>query len=249
MMTAIVQCPNAMCGHVSHLGQDPLGRIFRCPHCLTKLPAAPASAADSGWTTLTGRHQHRRRQTTLRANQVPRWSEQICGSCDNADQGWKSWALVGSNEVGENQVEVISRQDANDTKSSEDGLGPDDSGEVLILPVLSEGPSDSTWGGTSRSSISTADGIGSALNPIGSHLAPILDGELGRFRVVSVLGQGQHAVVYRAYDPILERDIALKLPRQGVLKTTKAVDRFLGKPKRSHGYGILGLCRCMRRDA
>ena len=54
MMTAIVQCPNTACGRVSHLGDDPLGRIFRCPHCLTKLPTASASAADSGWTAIVG---------------------------------------------------------------------------------------------------------------------------------------------------------------------------------------------------
>ena len=54
MMAAIVQCPNPGCGRVSHLGDDPLGRIFRCPRCLTKLPAAPATAADSGWTAVLG---------------------------------------------------------------------------------------------------------------------------------------------------------------------------------------------------
>ena len=53
MMTAIMQCPNATCGRFSHLGDDPLGRIFRCPHCLTKLPSSSASAADSGWTWLS----------------------------------------------------------------------------------------------------------------------------------------------------------------------------------------------------
>ena len=42
MITAIVQCPNSECGRLSHLGDDPLGRIFRCPRCLTKLPSAPA---------------------------------------------------------------------------------------------------------------------------------------------------------------------------------------------------------------
>ena len=52
MMTAIMQCPNAACGRFSHLGDDPLGRIFRCPHCLTKLPSATASAADAGWTAV-----------------------------------------------------------------------------------------------------------------------------------------------------------------------------------------------------
>ena len=54
MMTAIVQCPNVACGRVSHLGDDPLGRIFRCKHCLTKLPSAAANAADSGWTAIVG---------------------------------------------------------------------------------------------------------------------------------------------------------------------------------------------------
>jgi serine/threonine protein kinase len=46
-----------------------------------------------------------------------------------------------------------------------------------------------------------------------------------------VLGEGQHATVYRAHDPILERSVALKIPRQGVLRTTKAVERFLGEAK------------------
>ena len=54
MTTLIVHCPNAACGRVSHLGVDPLGRIFRCPRCLTKLPSAPATAADTGWTAVLG---------------------------------------------------------------------------------------------------------------------------------------------------------------------------------------------------
>ena len=48
---------------------------------------------------------------------------------------------------------------------------------------------------------------------------------------MSILGEGQHATVYRAYDPVLERDVALKVPRQGVLKTAKALERFLGEAK------------------
>src|SRR5262245_60989877 len=37
--------------------------------------------------------------------------------------------------------------------------------------------------------------------------------QLGRFRVVSVLGQGAFGNVYRAYDPLLDREVALKVPR------------------------------------
>ena len=53
-MARVVQCPNPSCGRTSHLGEDPLGRIFRCPRCLTKLPTAEVSAVDSGWTNVLG---------------------------------------------------------------------------------------------------------------------------------------------------------------------------------------------------
>jgi hypothetical protein len=49
-MTAFVQCPNAEYGRDSQLGDDPLGRIFRCSRCLTKLPTAPPTGGDSRWT-------------------------------------------------------------------------------------------------------------------------------------------------------------------------------------------------------
>ena len=54
MTTLIVRCPNAECGRISHLGVDPLGRIFRCPRCLTKLPSASSAAADTAWTAVLG---------------------------------------------------------------------------------------------------------------------------------------------------------------------------------------------------
>ena len=56
-------------------------------------------------------------------------------------------------------------------------------------------------------------------------------GILGRFRIVEMLGEGKHATVYRAYDPVLERDVALKVPRQGVIKSAKGLERFLGEAK------------------
>src|SRR5208283_4175743 len=38
---------------------------------------------------------------------------------------------------------------------------------------------------------------------------------LNRFEILDVLGEGHHATVYRAFDPFLERQVALKLPRPG----------------------------------
>ncbi len=37
--------------------------------------------------------------------------------------------------------------------------------------------------------------------------------QVGRFRVISILGRGTFGTVYRAYDPLLDREVALKVPR------------------------------------
>ncbi len=37
--------------------------------------------------------------------------------------------------------------------------------------------------------------------------------QVGRFRVISVLGHGSFGTVFRAYDPLLDREVALKVPR------------------------------------
>src|SRR4051812_35194175 len=39
-MVVEVQCPNQACGQTSHLCDDGLSRVFRCPACRTKLPRA-----------------------------------------------------------------------------------------------------------------------------------------------------------------------------------------------------------------
>ena len=49
----------------------------------------------------------------------------------------------------------------------------------------------------------------------------------GRFQVRGELGSGAFGTVYRAYDPQLDREVALKVPRAGTLNTPKRVGRFL----------------------
>jgi serine/threonine protein kinase len=102
---------------------------------------------------------------------------------------------------------------------------------MLIEPFLSDGQAalDSSAAMVSSVSADAPDGSGAEAGSSGSGLARME--EFGRFRVVSVLGKGHHATVYRAYDSVLERDVALKVPRQGLLKSAKALERFLGEAK------------------
>ena len=118
------------------------------------------------------------------------------------------------------------------------GLG--ESGEVYIEPMSQPGSRASSPSAAAVSAPSAA-----AVGGVGSDEA----GQLGRFRVLGVLGQGQHATVYRAYDSVLDRDVALKVPRPGVLRTEKALERFLGEARRRRGCGIRGSSRSTRRAA
>ncbi len=54
---------------------------------------------------------------------------------------------------------------------------------------------------------------------------------LGRFLIRSRIGVGGFGAVYRAYDPVLDREVALKVPRAEVLQEPKARARFLREPK------------------
>jgi hypothetical protein len=226
MTTTTVQCPNTSCGRVTHLGEDPLGRIFRCPRCLTKLPSAPAAAADSRWTAVLGPPRLGGGSFGLGPIQTWRWSQ--AAPAPAMAQAWGSSGF-DSGEVLIGAVEFD--RESNDDEKSGRRLGPDDSGEVVIEPFLSDGRSASGWGTGTMSSLSTVATAQSGSGAISNGLVAASTGESGRFRIVSILGEGQHATVYRAYDPILERDVALKVPRQGVKKTARGLERFLGEAK------------------
>jgi WD40 repeat protein/tRNA A-37 threonylcarbamoyl transferase component Bud32 len=52
-------------------------------------------------------------------------------------------------------------------------------------------------------------------------------GKLGKFEILEILGSGAFGTVYKAYDPELERDVAIKMPRAGSLPDGQDLDRFL----------------------
>ncbi len=115
-------------------------------------------------------------------------------------------------------------------QNSQLGLGSDDSSEVLLGPIISDSRSISRCS-TTKSSVSMSASFRSAAGVTNADDRLAQSGNLGRFRIVEMLGEGQHATVYRAYDPVLERDVALKIPRQGVIRSAKGLERFLGEAK------------------
>jgi formylglycine-generating enzyme required for sulfatase activity/serine/threonine protein kinase len=60
---------------------------------------------------------------------------------------------------------------------------------------------------------------------------PGLPAQVGRFQVRARLGAGAFGAVYRAYDPHLEREVALKVPHPGSLDRPTAAERFLREAK------------------
>ena len=59
----------------------------------------------------------------------------------------------------------------------------------------------------------------------------VIPSQIGRFQIVSLLGRGGFAIVYRAYDEVLQRDVAIKLiPRRGSDAETEA-DKRLGEAR------------------
>jgi WD40 repeat protein/predicted Ser/Thr protein kinase len=61
--------------------------------------------------------------------------------------------------------------------------------------------------------------------------APGAASAIGRFQVRARLGAGAFGTVYRAYDPQLDREVALKVPQAGVLDNPRRVERFLREAK------------------
>jgi serine/threonine protein kinase len=113
------------------------------------------------------------------------------------------------------------------------GLGPDDSGEVRIDPLSARSGSAGSWGSASFSSVAVTQS-GGAWDSAGvssEDLDLLAEVEFGRFQIRELLGHGQHALVYRAHDPILERQVALKVPRRSAIGTPKVVARFLAEAK------------------
>lgn len=265
-MPAIARCPNASCRQVSQLVDDPLGRIFRCPRCLTKLPTAPAAAADSGWTAIvrpTLRAGSRASGAEARSGTRVRPARVVVGAGAVAEAGADGWGGIGvaladgdsgdfdGLDSGGVLVGGLGLQGGSGSGTGSDpAFGPDESGEVYVEPLSHAGSRASAWSAASNSrasalaaaaaasagsrasfSSSCSAAVSSTSVGAGGGVGSDEAEHVGRFRILGVLGQGEHATVYRASDPLLDRDVALKVPRPGVLRTARALERFLGEAR------------------
>lgn len=282
-MALAVRCLNADCGRATQLGEDPLGRVFRCPHCRTKLPSSSGTPAirtpDLGAKASVAKAtRSAAAAASLAAGASAAWNHPVPISTWESSLledgcGGSGEVLIGAFRPAENTGRVglervrsgivrtfgvavgasvgtaesdrhrhvhasdrrSDRQTAGGTSVAEfefDFDDEDDEDEVSCVHVPPfSGASAASWNGSSpdfrfdssrdRDLNRTAGAEGSS-----SDLT-----RLERFRILGVLGEGAKATVYRAHDPLLDRDVALKVPRPGTVKTPKAAARFLAEAK------------------
>ena len=209
-MSALVRCPNPDCGHLSRVSHDPPGRVFRCPRCQSKLRGGMTARADS-----KAHLPPRRRQVLQGQSAAPsRAGSRSAG-------GWlANWPNDGrSPSLGNDSVP---RATALATADSAPGLPfgfPEDLDGLLGSPSLEEPrleDENPSW---------------SAVLETDSARSSDVYSRLGRYRILGVLGEGQYARVYRGYDPVLERAVALKVLRPGLLRLDKMRERFLSEAR------------------
>ncbi len=99
--------------------------------------------------------------------------------------------------------------------------------------------------GTPFKAVATLDGLPSETKPSSPSSSGVpfamLPAEFGRYRVLSLLGQGGMGAVYLAEDTQLGRKVALKLPGFDVSET-KRLERFVREAKSSAGLQHPNIC-------
>lgn len=76
-----------------------------------------------------------------------------------------------------------------------------------------------------------------------THLPPgELPPSLARFEILEVLGAGAFGTVYKARDPKLDRDVAIKVPKEAMLKTQDDRERFLREARAAANLSHPNIC-------
>ncbi len=67
--------------------------------------------------------------------------------------------------------------------------------------------------------------------------------KFSRYEIRRELGRGGMATVYLAYDPLFEREVALKLLKRELLDDPLVRERWSARPKSSPNWSIRPSCR------
>jgi tRNA A-37 threonylcarbamoyl transferase component Bud32 len=185
---------------------------------------------------------HRRRGESWGAEQYhgrfpefdPRWLQDE--SADDEPPSLSVWQVRADSvpRPGDSWQEARSRGDAvapEDVCNDTPDLLPDLTWRIDVLrrsdPLRAPSagaPTDGLSGSVDTLSDPSETG---ARSPAASTMAPLVGGEFGGLRVVGLLGEGGMGHVYRAKDPVLRREVALKVMRPEVAARPQARERFL----------------------
>jgi len=146
-------------------------------------------------------------------------AQRIDSVCDRFEADWKA----GRRQPVESYLSDV-------TPAERDAL------QAALLAVQEELEKQSRSAETSVSQDSVRTG---AYQPGSDDL---IGGRLGRFEILALLGQGAFGKVYKARDPQLERDVAIKVPRLEVLGGQFDLHRFLREARSAAAIQHPNIC-------
>ncbi len=106
-------------------------------------------------------------------------------------------------------------------------LAPQGSTKEVRRPSPSPASAPSGGAGKSGSEAKSPKSQAATKPRAGAAQRAAMPDRIGRFQIRARLGAGAFGTVYRAYDPQLEREVALKVPNPGTLGDPNLVERFL----------------------
>jgi serine/threonine protein kinase len=212
-MNGVVQCPNPICGHPSLVSMDSLGRVFRCPRCQSKLKGGAVLRADSKGFLPGPKCPSASSRDSARS-----------GACSHPSRAWyPAWSgPVDRHGIGFGRDTRRIAATTSTVPASVRSIEPvnEDDLEEWLDPL-------------SDDATSVGDGESTSSSRLDREFPPGSSDEirLGRYQVLGILGEGRYARVYRGFDPILERAVALKVPRPGMRSLDEVKERFLGEAR------------------